>query len=221
MTLLDGHPTMPEGKGLFLGVTQRLHPNICRFTSEVFYEGRLTSLSGLEKQLVSGNTPFDGAGLFYIPVDHKGNQNKSSEEVNTVAEIVAKLLSGGQWTNVKGETRPLQKEDILIVAPYNPQVASLTEKLPGMRVGTVDKFQGQAAPIVIYSMTASSVEDAPKGMSFLFNPNRLNVATSRAKSVCILVASTKLLEPDCNTIEQMRWANALCRYKELSREMSA
>jgi superfamily I DNA and/or RNA helicase len=176
----------------------------------------LTSLPGLEKQLIGGDTPFDGAGLFYFPVDHRGNQNKSSEEVSAVAEIVAKLLSSGQWTNAKGETLPLQKEDILIVAPYNAQVAALTEKLPGMRIGTVDKFQGQEAPVVIYSMTASSVEDAPKGMSFLFNPNRLNVATSRAKGVCILVASPKLLEPECNTIDQMRWVNTLCRFKELT-----
>ncbi|MDZ7650286.1 MAG: AAA domain-containing protein [Cytophagales bacterium] len=215
--LLDGHPTMPEGKGLFLEVTRRLHPNICRFTSELFYENRLTSLPGLEKQLIGGNTPFDGAGLFYLPVDHRGNQNKSAEEVKAVADIVAKLLSGGQWTNSKGETQPLQKEDILIVAPYNAQVAALTEKLPGMRIGTVDKFQGQEAPVVIYSMTASSIEDAPKGMNFLFDPHRFNVATSRAKSVCILVASPKLLEPECNTIDQMKWANGLCRYLELTK----
>jgi predicted RecB family nuclease len=214
--LLDGHPTMPEGTGLFLGITRRLHPDICQFTSEIFYEGRLASLLGLDKQLIGGNTPFNGAGLFFVPVEHRGNQNKSPEEVNAVAEIVGNLLSGGQWTNDRGETKSLHKEDILIVAPYNAQVAALTEKLPGMRIGTVDKFQGQEAPVVIYSMTASSVDDAPKGMSFLFNPNRLNVATSRAKSVCILVASPRLLEPGCNTIEQMRWANALCRFKELA-----
>jgi uncharacterized protein len=217
--LLDGHPTMPEGKGLFLGVTRRLHPHICKFTSEIFYEGRLTSLPGLEKQVISGGTPFDGAGLFYVPIDHRGNQNKSSEEVRAVAEVVAKLLLGGQWTNSKGETHPLRNEDILIVTPYNAQVAALTEKLPGMRIGTVDKFQGQEAPVVIYSMTASSVDDAPKGMSFLFNPNRLNVATSRAKSICILVASPRLLEPECNTIDQMRWANSLCRFKEMAKQV--
>ncbi len=217
--LLDGHPTMPEGKGLFLGVTRRLHPKIREFTSELFYEGRLTSLPGLEKQLIGGNTPFDGAGLFYVPVDHRGNQNKSSEEVKAVADIIAKLLSGGQWTNSKGETKPLRKEDILIVAPYNAQVAALIEKLPEMRIGTVDKFQGQEAPVVIYSMTASSVEDAPKGMTFLFDPHRFNVATSRAKSICILVASPKLLEPECNTIDQMRMANSLCAFKEIAKEV--
>lgn len=214
--LLDGHPTMPEEKGLFLGVTRRLHPDICRFTSQIFYEGRLTSLSGLDKQRITGGTEFDGSGLFYVPVEHRGNQNKATEEVNAISALVTRLLSCGVWTNHQGETRSLQKDDILILAPYNAQIAALVEKLPGMRIGTVDKFQGQEAPVAIYSMTASSIEDAPKGMSFLFNPNRLNVATSRAKSVCILVASPKLLEPDCKTIDQMRWANSLCAFKEMA-----
>jgi superfamily I DNA and/or RNA helicase len=110
----------------------------------------------------------------------------------------------------------LSPTDILVVAPYNAQVGLLIEALPGIAVGTVDKFQGKEAPVVIYSMTSSSVHDAPRGMTFLFNPNRLNVATSRAKSVCILVASPLLFEADCNTIEQMRWANALCRYREIA-----
>jgi uncharacterized protein len=215
--LLDGHATIPADKGLFLGVTRRLHPEICRFTSEIFYEDKLRSLPGLENQLVSDTGLFDGAGLMYVPVDHRGNSNKSTEEIDVVADIVAKLLKGS-WTNAKGETRAMTSNDILIVAPYNAQVSALIERLPGMRVGTVDKFQGQEAPVVIYSMTSSSHEDAPRGMSFLFSPNRLNVATSRAKSVCILVAAPKLLEPECKTIDQMRWANGLCTYVEMAKE---
>jgi predicted RecB family nuclease len=215
---LDTAATMPEGKGLFLAVTRRLHPDICAFTSELFYEGRLRSFAGLENQRISGGTPFDGAGLFFVPVPHRGNQNKAPEEVQAIKKIVHQLLSAGQFTNAKGETRLLTKDDILIVAPYNAQVAALLEQLPQHRIGTVDKFQGQEAPIVIYSLSASTVEDAPKGMSFLFNPNRLNVATSRAKSVCILVASPKLMEAECRTIDQMRWANAVCRYGEMSGE---
>jgi uncharacterized protein len=214
--LMDGHPTMPKGKGLFLETTRRMHPNISAFTSEIFYEGRLKSLDGLEKQLIAGGTAFDGAGLFFLPVEHKGNQNKSPEEIRAIADIVCKLLTSGNWTNEKDQTRPLTKEDILIVAPYNAQVAGLIERLPGMRIGTVDKFQGREAPVVIYSMTASTADDAPRGMNFLFSPNRLNVATSRARSVCILVAAPKLLEPECKTIDQMKWANALCRFREMS-----
>lgn len=218
--LLEGHPTMPEGKGLFLGVTRRLHPEICRFTSEIFYEGKLTSLPGLEKQVITGTTLFDGAGLFYLPVIHKGNQNKSPEEIEVIVSVVGKLLDAVDWTNEKGETRRLRKEDILIVAPFNAQVSALRGRLPGVEIGTVDKFQGQEAPVVIYSMTSSTPEDAPRGMSFLYSPNRLNVATSRAKVICILIASPQLLEPECRTIDQMRWANALCRYKEMARTVS-
>jgi len=125
------------------------------------------------------------------------------------------------WTDAKGESRELTESDILVVAPYNAQVAALTERLPRrVRVGTVDRFQGQQAPVVIYSMTSSSAEDAPRGMSFLYNPNRLNVATSRAQCMSILVAARRLLEPECGTPEQMRWANALCRYRELAREVT-
>ncbi len=210
--LLDGHATMPEGKGLFLDKTRRLHPKVCEFTSKLFYEDRLKPFTGTEMQVISGNTPFDGAGLFYVPVEHKGNQFRSIEEVNTVTKIVTQLLSAGKWTNKEGATAALTKDDILIVAPYNAQVSALTEKLPGMRIGTVDKFQGQEAPVVIYSMAASTVEEAPRGISFLFNRNRLNVATSRAKSVCILVAEPKLFDADCRSIEQMKLANAMCQF---------
>ncbi|HEY9046430.1 MAG TPA: C-terminal helicase domain-containing protein, partial [Ohtaekwangia sp.] len=214
---LDGHATMPEGKGLFLPVTRRLHPDICRFTSEIFYEGKLHALPGLEKQVISGGTPYDGAGLFYTPVIHKGSQSKSEEEVNAIAAIVSKLLASARWTNEHGETQPLQAKDILIVAPFNAQVSALRQKLPDIEIGTVDKFQGQEAPVVIYSMTSSTIEDTPRGMSFLFSPNRLNVATSRARCICILVANPALLQPDCRTIEQMQWANALCRYVEMAK----
>ena len=214
--LLDGHPTMPDDKGIFLSVTRRLHPRITKFTSEVFYEGRLRSLPGLERQVISGNIPFTGAGLFYVPVAHYGNQNRSQEEADLIADIATLLISEAKKTNDKGICSAVTPADILIVAPYNAQVAALSEKLPGFRIGTVDKFQGQEAAIVIYSMTSSSPQDAPRGMSFLYNPNRLNVATSRAKSVAILVATSRLLEAECRTIEQMRWANALCRFRELA-----
>jgi uncharacterized protein len=215
--LLDGHKTMPPDKGLFLGVTRRLHPSICDFTSELFYEGRLKPLEGLEKQKIISNGRFNGSGLFYVSVEHSGNQDKSNEEVDVVESIVNELISSGtEWVDANDQRRALQPSDILIVAPYNAQVSALRERLPSIKIGTVDKFQGQEAPIVIYSMTSSSAEDAPRGMSFLYNPNRLNVATSRAKAVCILVASPRLLEPECHTVEQMRWANALCRFRDLA-----
>jgi len=215
--LLDGHTTMPEEKGVFLGITRRLHPSITLFTSEVFYESRLRSLSGLERQSINGDSPFAGAGLFYVPVRHSGNQNRSDEEVGIIESIANSLTSGKMSrTTADNKSLPLTLNDIVIVAPYNAQVAALSERLPGFRIGTVDKFQGQEAAIVIYSMTSSSAQDAPRGMSFLYNPNRLNVATSRAQCTAILVGSPRLLEADCRTIEQMRWVNALCRFKELA-----
>ncbi|HYC86903.1 MAG TPA: DEAD/DEAH box helicase, partial [Chryseosolibacter sp.] len=217
--LLDGHPTMPDEKGIFLGTTRRMHPRITAFTSTVFYEGRLAGLSGLERQVINGGTSFDGAGLFYVPCVHAGNQNRSPEETDAIVRIVTHLLAQGTWTNRLGKTRPLTNSDILIVAPFNAQVAALIERLPEIRIGTVDKFQGKEAPVVIYTMVSSTAEDAPRGMSFLFSPNRLNVATSRALSACILVASPRLLEPECKTIEQMKWANALCTFKEMAKEV--
>ena len=120
------------------------------------------------------------------------------------------------WTDQANDRRPLTLADILIVAPYNAQVAALGARLPGARIGTVDKFQGQEAPVVIYSLTTSSPEDAPRGMEFLYSLNRLNVATSRAKTACILVGSPALFEPECRSPAQMRLANAFCRYLEMA-----
>ena len=213
--------TIAPDRGLFLDATWRLHPAICAFTSEVYYEGLLMSAAGRERQRVDGASQFSGAGLFLVEVPHEGNQAVASEEVEEVARLVQTLLTpGSTWTDHDGITRPLYSSDILVVAPYNAQVSALRARLAPLgvqRVGTVDKFQGQEAPVVIYSCTSSSPEDAPRGMTFLYDPHRFNVATSRAQCVVIVVASPKLFEPECRTPEQMRWANALCRYKEMAR----
>jgi predicted RecB family nuclease len=218
--LLDGEVVMPKEKGLFLNFTRRINPAIAKFTSEIFYKGQLDALPELKNQIISGGTRFDGAGLFYVPVIHEGNPNRSIEEIGKIREIVQELLGVGSWANAKGEVARITEKDILIVAPYNAQVDALKEALPEIDIGTVDKFQGREAPVVIYSMAASTVLEAPRGLDFLFNPNRLNVATSRAKCGCILVASPTLFEAECNSIEQMKWANALCRYRELSKIIS-
>lgn len=218
--VLDGKKTMPEDMGLFLGITWRLHPLITQFTSTLYYEGRLRSKEGLEKQKLDGNSPFSGSGLFHVPVDHFGNQSQSKEEVETIVEIVNHLISAKiNWIDRDEVSRSLQQNDILIIAPYNAQVSALQEALSGYSVGTVDKFQGQEAPVVIYSMTSSSSEEAPRGMSFLYNSNRMNVATSRAKCTSILVSTSKIFEVECNTIEQMKWANGVCLYREMADEI--
>ena len=216
---LGEHETMPEDAGLFLETTWRLHPSICAFTSEIYYENRMGAKPGLENQAAHGATPFAGSGLRYVPVRHAGNTARSPEEAEAIARIVAALTDGSvSVSDETGARSPVTANDILIVAPYNAQVGLLTETLPDLegRIGTVDKFQGQEAPIVIYSMTSSSPLDAPRGMEFLYNPNRFNVATSRAKALCILVGSQALLEPVCRTPRQMRMANGFCRYRELA-----
>ena len=144
----------------------------------------------------------------------------STSAADAVARIVTSLLRpGARWINQRGEEKPLTPADILVVAPYNAQVSLLGERLDplGVRVGTVDRFQGQEAPIVVYSMAISTPEEAPRGMDFLYSLNRLNVATSRARCACILVASPRLFEPECKSPRQMQLANAVCRYVELAR----
>jgi len=216
--LLGEHQTMPPDRGLFLATTWRLHPSICEFTSELFYESRLHSRDGLDAQRIVGKSGYAGSGLFFVPVEHEGNCNESSEEAEVVGQLVKELTAKGmKWINKQEEVEPLTLNDVLVVAPYNAHVASILEWLPdGSRVGTVDRFQGQEAPIVIYSMGSSSPEDAPRGMEFLYSLSRFNVATSRARCICILVANPKLFEPECRTPRQMKLANAFCRYLEMS-----
>ena len=187
----------------------------------MFYEGRLQLAPGLEKQVLAGAPPFEGAGLWVVPVAHDGNQNSSIEEVDAVERIVATLLRDGLALDRQRRRRrqPMTPDDILVVAPYNAQVALLEERLARERRPRRHgrRFQGQEAPVVIYSMATSTPEDAPRGMEFLYSLNRLNVATSRAQCACILVASPRLFEPECKSPRQMQLANALCRYAEMAR----
>jgi predicted RecB family nuclease len=215
--LLEGARTIAPDKGLFLERTWRLHPAICTFTSEVFYEERLLARDGLERQAITGHPWLSDSNLWFAAVEHHGNQNAAAEEADHIVMLMESLLQPGvSWVDDKGQARPLQPADILIVAPYNAQVSDLLSKLPQARIGTVDKFQGQEAPVVIYSLTTSSPEDAPRGMEFLYSLNRLNVATSRARGMVIVVGSPLLLEPECQSPRQMQLANALCRYVELA-----
>jgi uncharacterized protein len=220
--LLGERLTIPPDGGLFLAETWRLHPSVCAFTSELFYEGRLRPRPDLERQTLHGPAPLEGAGLWLLPVDHDGRRGSAPEEVEAVAALIERVLGhGARWTDRAGVTRGLGLDDILVVAPFNAQVADLRAALPGVRAGTVDKFQGQEAPLVIYSMAVSGPEDAPRGMEFLYSLNRLNVATSRARCASVLVANPRLFEPECRTPKQMRLANAFCRYRELARELPA
>jgi superfamily I DNA and/or RNA helicase len=217
--VLADHATMAPDRGLFLETTWRLHPELCNFTSEVFYDDRLEPEPHLVVQRVNApGTPGDGVGLRLIEVPTVGADNESPEEADEVARVARSIVeAGARWVNDKGELRPVTWNEILIVAPYNAQVGAIKRRLPSeARVGTVDKFQGQEAPISIYSLTTSNPELAPRGMDFLYSRNRLNVATSRARCIAIVATSPDLLRVRARTPAQMRLANALCRYVEMA-----
>jgi uncharacterized protein len=215
--LLDGQQTIRAEQGLFLDTTWRLHPDICAFTSELFYEGKLDPLPGLEQQCVAGQAPVEGHGLRFVPVEHHGNTNCSPEEAQAVADLVNQILEvGATWTDRHGVTKPIALKDVLIITPYNAQVIEIQRRLPGAEVGTVDKFQGKEAPVAIYSLATSSPADAPRGMDFLYSSNRLNVATSRGQCLSIVVANPALFAADAKSPGQMKLANAFCRFSELA-----
>ena len=212
------HATMPPERGLFIEKTWRLHPAICAYSSELFYASQLRPIEGLERQAIAPA----GSGIRWLPVEHAGNDTESIEEARAIVEVVRDLLDGGaRWTNRDGVDAPLRLDDIVIVAPYNAHVDRIAATLAAggfarARVGTVDKFQGQEAPLSIYAMGSSSPEDAPRGMEFLYSLNRLNVATSRARCVALVVASPALVRVSCATPRQMQLANALCRLVEVA-----
>jgi predicted RecB family nuclease len=216
--LLNGHATISASQGLFLSETRRLHPDVCSFTSEVFYDGRLLSRPENAYQRLNCDTLLDGTGLRFSPVEHAGNQSESPEEVERLGAMVEHLLqTRATWSDKEGRKHALRAEDVLVVAPYNAQVAALMERLPpGTRVGTVDKFQGQEAPVVFYSMATSTPDDSPRGMEFLYSLNRLNVAVSRARCVAVLIASPRLFQVECRTPRQIELANAFCRFLEMA-----
>lgn len=216
--ILGGLQTIPPDKGLFLAETWRLHPDICAFTSELFYEGKLKSRDGLENICIKGGAPLTGAGLFYVPVPHSGNQNCAPEEAEAIKVLIERVLADGpSWIDREGVERPLTLAHIVIITPYNAQVFEIQQRVPGASVGTVDKFQGQEAAIAIYSTATSSHADAPRGMEFLYSLNRFNVATSRAKCVSVLVSSPAVFEAECKTPRQIQLANAFCRYLEMAK----
>jgi predicted RecB family nuclease len=217
--VLGVNATIPAERGLFLETTWRLHPALCAFTSEAFYDDRLESEPHLHIQrLDAADAGLNGVGPRLVAHPTAGADNESAEEAEVVARLARSLVEGGAtWVDEHGVAHPVGWDDVLIVAPYNAQVGAIKRRLPeDARVGTVDKFQGQEAPISLYSMTTSSPELAPRGMDFLYSRNRLNVATSRARCVAVVVASPDLLRVRARTPEQMRLANAFCRFAELA-----
>lgn len=219
--ILNGKQTIEPDQGLFLERTWRMSPDICAFDSELFYDSKLRAVEGCENQSIRSDGPIKGSGLRYICVPHTGNKSYSIEEAEAVEQLVISILATNtEWIDRDGSKKPITIRDILIITPYNAQVFEIQQRLPAARIGTVDKFQGQEAPIAIYSMATSSHADAPRGMEFLYSANRLNVAVSRAKCLAVLVASPTIFEPECKTPRQMQLANAFCRFQELASEVS-
>ncbi len=212
---LGSDATMPADRGIFLPTTHRLQPEVCAFVSECVYEGRLQAAPETKGNRVEvrGAGPHSlvtkEAGLLFVGVEHQGNALESPEEAEVVARLVRELV--GASAQIRGATRALTEADILVVAPYNLQRLRLQRDLPaGVRVGTIDKFQGQEAPVIIVSMTASSGENITRGIDFLLSRNRMNVALTRSQCLSIVVGSPALGSLPCTNFAVVRLVNLFC-----------
>jgi len=227
--LLGDDQTVRPYRGIFLDVSYRMQPQICAFISDAMYDNRLEPAEGTrDHRVVLGTTQF--AGLYYGPIEHSGNAASSPEEANEIVRRIALLHDQGMVVDTQpketaGAPRPLKDGDIIVVTPYNAQRRLILEKLRhaglDVRVGTVDKFQGQEAAVVFYSMATSSGDDVPRDVEFLFERNRFNVAISRARAASVLVCSPRLLDLPCRTPEQMALVNLLCAFVERAERQAA
>lgn len=215
--LLAGESTIPDRRGVLLTESWRMHPDVCAFVSERSYDSRLRSRDACSLRAVSAASgALTGTGLRVLEVGHEHRSQASSEEAEAIAATCRDLLREARVTDDKDVSRPLVPTDIMVVAPYNLAVRCISEAVPsGVRVGTVDRFQGQQSAVVFYAMTCSSGEDVPRGLDFLFDKNRLNVAVSRAECLAVLVLNTRLLDADCRTLAAMRLVDGACRFVEM------
>lgn len=212
--LLDGAATIQPDRGIFLATTWRMHPAVCTFISEAVYDGRLQpEPHNAAQSLVLGHDAhplLKPAGIVHAPIEHTGCSQRSMPEAELARELYASALQQ-RYTDKDGVEHAMTPDHVLVVAPYNAQVNLLKATLPaGARVGTVDKFQGQEAELVIVSMTTSSEHDLPRFIEFLYSKNRINVAISRAKCLAVVIANPALMAIKCSTPEQMALVNTLC-----------
>lgn len=212
--LIDGHRVVPSDRGVFIPVSRRMHPRVCELVSTAVYEGRLRSDAAAGRQILVSRAGADLVGAGMRDVVHVGRSQVSPEEIDAIVAQIA-AVEGATYSDRNGRQRTIGHADILVVAPYNAQVNALRTQLPGaVRVGTVDRFQGQEAPVCLVSMTTSSGEELPRDIAFLFSLNRINVAISRAQVAAMVFASPALLETPCRTIEEMVLVNTLCMLRE-------
>ena len=214
--LLEDLDTIPEDKGIFLNRTYRLHSKINELISESFYEGRLIADEQTEsRKILSNNMNFRNNGIYYLDISHEENTQTSEEECKEIKKIVNSLI-GQDYYDGK-QTRKLTIEDILIISPYNAQVnaISFTLKNKKARIGTIDKFQGQEAPVTLISMASSDPESLPRNKEFFFSRNRLNVAISRAQCISIILFNSNLLKFMPTSVEQVKLINNFIKLKNL------
>lgn len=214
--LLHDEPIIDPALGVFLDTTYRMHPRVNDFISQAIYKGQLKADADNALQTVQVPMGYEGvldrdAGVIFVPVEHQGNTQASDEEVGIIGRLASELL-GRLFTTKKGEMRPLGWSDMLFVAPYNHQVGKLKQALGDQaRVGSVDKFQGQEAPVVFFSLCCSDASEAPRGIDFLFDKHRLNVAISRAQALAVVVGNPTLFHTPVNSVDNMAKVNVLAR----------
>jgi uncharacterized protein len=209
------HPVVPADAGIFLGETRRMHSSVCSFISESIYNGCLTAHPECDRQRIA--LPLNASlvtkehGILFSPVEHEGNTQRSEEEVSRVKEIISELL-GRDYRDKSGAARPLGIDDILIMSPYNAQVSALKRSLPdGARIGSVDRFQGQEAPVCIYSLSSSYGEYGSRGLGFILDQNRINVAISRAQCLAIVVADPRISQTSAISLKEMSLLSLFCK----------
>ena len=216
--LLHETPIIKPEMGIFLGTTYRMHSKVNEYISHAIYEGQLISHQQNDKQQIEVPPDYQGevnqtAGVIFLPIDHEGNTQASDEEVELIKQKTDELI-GRIFTDKSGNQRPISWSDMLFVAPYNHQVNKLKQALGDQaKVGSVDKFQGQEAPVVFFSLCTSDPSESPRGIDFLFDKHRTNVAISRAQALAIIVGNPNLFSTDVNSLEQMKKVNVLARLR--------
>ena len=212
--LLAGSMTVAPSVGIFLPVSRRMHPDVCDVISRLFYEGRLKSDDGAARHRIEHRDESLGlpsTGVVLLEILHRKANSQTSEEEAESLKQVFKALLGSVFIDREGRRRVIDIADVMVVTPYNVQVNLLSDVLPkGARVGTVDKFQGQEAPVCLISMASSGEDEIPRGIDFRFSANRLNVAISRAQAVAVVMCSDRLLDVSCRTIQEVAMVGALC-----------
>lgn len=231
--LLGGDQTVSPSRGIFLERSYRMQPRICEFVSNAMYDGRLKPGESTGQHCILTDSR-QYSGLYFVGVEHAGNSSSAREEADEIARRISVLLAEGRLVDSEPGLpeirRKINERDCIVVTPYNAQRRLILEVLreadidvdvrTGVRVGTVDKFQGQEAAVVFYSMATSSGEDIPRNVEFLFERNRFNVAISRARAASVLVCSPRLLDIRCRTPEQMALANLLCAFEESAESLA-